>query len=98
MLDSRHKPASGKGTPVQVRDGPAAVWGDALPPRRHWVATWEGGGRGSPESEDLSPAANPNPSRQEDSCNAVSSQSSRLLRPPPPWSLSSPLPSRPLPT
>src|SRR5207253_6157088 len=38
MLDSRHMPASGEGTPVQVRDGPAAVRGDALPPRRHWVA------------------------------------------------------------
>ena len=38
MLDSRHIPASGEGTPVQVRDGPAAVRGDALPPRRHWVA------------------------------------------------------------
>src|SRR5947199_5286837 len=38
MLDSRYIPASGEGTPVQVRDGPAAVRGDALPPRRHWVA------------------------------------------------------------
>ena len=37
MLDSRSKPASGKGTPVQVRDGPAAVRGDASPPRRHWA-------------------------------------------------------------
>src|SRR5690349_4215781 len=61
MLDSRHKPASGEGTPVQVRDGPAAVRGDAPTPRRHWVATREGGGGGSPESEDLPPAATPEP-------------------------------------
>ena len=43
MLDSRHKPASGEGTPVQVRDGPAAVRGDALPPRRHWALSLEKG-------------------------------------------------------
>src|SRR5215831_4645185 len=61
MLDSRHKPASGEGTPVRFRDGPAAVRGDALPPRRHWVQTREDGGGGSPESEDLSLAAHPEP-------------------------------------
>ena len=38
---------------MQVRDGPAAVRGDALPPRRHWPTGWEGGGGGGPESEDL---------------------------------------------
>ena len=34
----------------------------------HWPSGREGGGGGSPESEDLPPAANPNPSRKEDSC------------------------------
>ena len=61
MLDSRSKPASGKGTPVQVRDGPAAVRGDASPPHATGLRAWEGGGEGSPESEDLSLAAHPEP-------------------------------------
>ena len=38
---------------MQVRDGPAAVRGVAHPPRRHWPPGREGGGGGSPESEDL---------------------------------------------
>src|SRR5207253_7919775 len=37
------------------------VRGDASPPRRHWARAWEGGGGGSPESEDLPPAAHPEP-------------------------------------
>ena len=39
---------------MRVRDGPAAVRGDAPPPRSHWPPGREGGGGGSPESEDLS--------------------------------------------
>jgi hypothetical protein len=38
---------------VRVRHGPAAVRGDAPPPRCHWPQGREGGGGGSPESEDL---------------------------------------------
>ena len=38
---------------MRVRHGPAAVRGDAPSPRRHWPAGREGGGGGSPESEDL---------------------------------------------
>ena len=47
---------------MQIRDGPAAVRGEAL---RHDATGFgrEGGG-GSPESEDLPPAANSNPSRK----------------------------------
>ena len=40
---------------MRFRDGPAAVRGDALPPRRHWPTGREGGGGGGPESEDLPP-------------------------------------------
>ena len=57
---------------MQVRDGPAAVRGDAPAPRRHWPTGREGGAGGSPESEDLPLASNPNPSRKEDSCQDVS--------------------------
>ena len=46
---------------MQVRDGPAAVRGDALAPTRHWPPGWEGGAGGSPESEDLPLAARPEP-------------------------------------
>src|SRR5580765_3282674 len=53
MLDSADTKASGWGTPVQIRDGPAAVRGDASAPERHWPSGWEGGAGGSPESEDL---------------------------------------------
>ena len=38
---------------MRIRDGPAAVRGDALPPPCHWPRGREGGGKGSPESEDL---------------------------------------------
>ena len=38
---------------MRIRDGPAAVRGDALPPTCHWPTSREGGGGGSPESEDL---------------------------------------------
>jgi len=52
-----------KGNPVQVRDGPAAVRGDAL--RQTPLATRLGRRwRGSPKSEDLPFAAKPNPSRK----------------------------------
>src|SRR4051794_26485839 len=51
-------PTGGRqGNPVQVRDGPAAVRGDAPAPKCHWPAGREGGEGGSPESEDLPPAA-----------------------------------------
>ena len=54
---------------MRVRDGPAAVRGDA---RRRDATGPRGPGRrrrGSPESEDLPPAVQPsNPSRKEDSC------------------------------
>ena len=53
---------------MQVRDGPAAVRGDALRHDATGPRGREGGGRGSPESEDLPPAAHTsNPSRKEDS-------------------------------
>ena len=52
---------------MQIRDGPAAVRGDALPPHATGPRAREGGGGGSPESEDLPPAAISNPSRKEDS-------------------------------
>ena len=52
---------------MQVRDGPAAVRGDASAPTRHWPPGWEGGTGGSPESEDLPFARQLNPSRKEDS-------------------------------
>ena len=61
---SRTTEASGWGTPVQIRDGPAAVRGDASAPTRHWPPGWEGGTGGRPESEDLPFAANSNPSRK----------------------------------
>src|SRR5438874_74138 len=61
MLDSRHKPASGEGTPVQVRDGPAAVRGDALPPRRHWALS--PGRRWEREPRVRRPAARRQPAR-----------------------------------
>src|SRR3954452_1742359 len=64
MLDSRSHKASGRGTPVQVRDGPAAVRGDALVPRRHWPTGREGGTRGRPESEDPPSRRHSNPSRK----------------------------------
>jgi iron complex transport system substrate-binding protein len=55
MVGSGYIPASGEGTPVQIRDGPAAVRGDALPPPKPLgLRAREGGGGGSPESEDLS--------------------------------------------
>src|SRR5262249_53129157 len=57
----RERTASGEGTPVRVRDGPAAVRGEAPPPRRHWPPGREGGGGGRPESEDLPPAATTEP-------------------------------------
>src|SRR5664279_5808170 len=67
------------GNPVQVRDGPAAVRGDAPLPRRHWPAGWEDGEGGCPESEDLSLAATRTPRGREDSCeSAFSSQLSSL--------------------
>src|SRR6476659_9778694 len=41
-----HQEERGEGTPVRVRDGPAAVRGDALPPPHHWPRgpgrRWEG--------------------------------------------------------
>jgi hypothetical protein len=46
---------------VQVRDGPAAVRGDAPTPKRHWPAGREGGEGGRPESEDLPPAEHSEP-------------------------------------
>ena len=52
---------------MQVRDGPAAVRGDASAPTRHWPPGWEGGTGGRPESEDLPLARQLNPSRKEDS-------------------------------
>ena len=64
MLDSRSHKASGRGTPVQVRDGPAAVRGDAPAPRRHWPAGREGGTGGRPESEDPPSRRHSNPSRK----------------------------------
>src|SRR4029078_10666995 len=49
-------PASGEGTPVQVRDGPAAVRGDALPPPRHWVARpGKAVGEGAPSQKTCRP-------------------------------------------
>src|SRR5213076_387308 len=45
------------GNPVRIRDGPAAVRGDAPAPKCHWPPGREGGEGGSPESEDLPPAA-----------------------------------------
>ena len=53
MVRSATAKASGQGKPVRIRHGPAAVRGDASPPKRHWPAGREGGGGGSPESEDL---------------------------------------------
>src|SRR5205085_11576914 len=56
--------------------------GRRSPPKCHWPAGREGGGGGSPESEDLPPALNPNPSRKEASCQGDSSfSSSRQRRP-----------------
>ena len=52
---------------MQVRDGPAAVRGDASAPTRHWPQGREGGAGGSPESEDLPFDRQLNPSRKEDS-------------------------------
>ena len=46
---------------MQVRDGPAAVRGDAPAPKRHWPAGREGGEGGRPESEDLPPAEHSEP-------------------------------------
>ena len=63
---------------MRVRHGPAAVRGDAPPPRRHWPAGREGGGGGSPESEDLPLAPTPFPSRKEETCSTVPSQPSWL--------------------
>src|SRR5262249_59968254 len=57
----------GGGTGGKAGGGPAAVRGDAQPPRATGESR-EGGGRGSPESEDLPLAWQPNPSRKEDSC------------------------------
>ena len=51
-----------KGKPVRVRHGPAAVRGDAPPPSATGLGR-EGGGGGSPESEDLA-RPDPFPSRK----------------------------------
>src|SRR4051795_3138827 len=50
-----------RGNPVQVRDGPAAVRGDAPAPNCHWPSGWEGGAGGSPESEHLPLASKSEP-------------------------------------
>ena len=71
---------------MQVRDGPAAVRGDAPPPRRHWATAWEGGGGGASSQKTCRRPAYPNPSRKEDSwpdgsrCSCVLSASSCLPR------------------
>jgi Domain of unknown function (DUF4430) len=51
------------GNPVEIRDGPAAVRGDAL---RHDATGFgrEGGGGGAPSQKTHRPAANSNPSRK----------------------------------
>ena len=41
---------------MQVRNGPAAVRGEAPAPNCHWPPGWEGGTGGRPESEDLRPS------------------------------------------
>ena len=46
---------------MQVRDGPAAVRGDAPEPNCHWPAGREGGEGGRPESEDLPLAGHSEP-------------------------------------
>ena len=46
---------------MQVRDGPAAVRGDAPAPNCHWPAGREGGEGGRPESEDLPLAGHSEP-------------------------------------
>ena len=46
---------------MRVRDGPAAVRGDAPAPKCHWPQGREGGAGGSPESEDLPLASKPEP-------------------------------------
>ena len=47
---------------MQVRDGPAAVRGDALPPRRHWVSRpGKAAGEGAPSQKTCCPPHNPEP-------------------------------------
>src|SRR3954468_8671198 len=60
MVGSRPSGERG-GNPVQVRDGPAAVRGDAPAPNCHWPSGWEGGAGGSPESEHLPLASKTEP-------------------------------------
>ena len=81
MLDSRSKPASGKGTPVQVRDGPAAVRGDASPPHATGPRSGKAVEKGAPSQKTCRSPRNPNPSRKEDSCFAVLSFSRWPCRP-----------------
>ena len=83
MLESRHISASGEGTPVRVRDGPAAVRGDALPPRRHWVARpGKAAGEGAPSQKTCRPPPNRTPRGRRIRCSVVPSSASRLSRQP----------------
>ena len=52
---------------MRVRDGPAAVRGDAPPPRRHWRRAGKAAREGAPSQKTCRAPHNPNPSRKEDS-------------------------------
>src|SRR4051794_41716171 len=69
----RRQTGERQGNPVQVRNGPAAVRGDAPAPHATGPRAGKAVTGGRPESEDLRPPANPNPSRKEDSCTAMHS-------------------------
>ena len=62
MLVSGDKPVSGR-EPVRVRDGPAAVRGDASAPTRHWPRAGKAARR-EPRVRRPPPAGKPNPSRK----------------------------------
>src|SRR3981189_1403492 len=66
MVGSAVKRAHGEGTPVKLRDGPAAVRGVAL---RHQAtgASREGGEGGASSQKTYRSPSIPNPSRKEDS-------------------------------
>ena len=62
---------------MQVRDGPAAVRGDALRPHCHWLSSWEGGEGGAPSQKTCRPPRNHRtPRGREDSCRSSFSSSS----------------------
>jgi len=63
--------ASGRGKPVQGRRGPAAVRGEAPPPRRHWPARAGKAAEGGAPSQKTCRPPQHCPSRKEEPCDEV---------------------------